>query len=137
MPPAREKRKPSAPTHLLDVNVLLAAITSTHVLHVRAFAWMEDKRVVLCPIAELGYLRVSTHPKVLNLSMTDARKALEQFVEEYQVTQINDDLPALNSKPSKSDEVTDQYLAALASKHRLLLATFDQNIKHSAVDMIP
>ena len=54
-----------------------------------------EKRVVLCPLAELGYLRVSTHPKVLNLSMTDARKALEQFVHDHQATRIDDDLPAL------------------------------------------
>jgi uncharacterized protein len=137
MRPALERSEASAPTHLLDVNVLVAAITSTHALHARAFAWMAGKRVVLSPLAELGYLRVSTHPKVLNLSMADARKALEQFVHDHQATRIHDDLPALDAKPAKSDEVTDQYLAALASKHGLLLATFDASINHSAVNVIP
>ncbi|MDB6040603.1 MAG: toxin [Verrucomicrobiales bacterium] len=124
------------PTHLLDVNVLIAAITETHALHTRAFAWIADKQVMLCPLTELGYLRVSTHPKILNVSMADARKALEQFVKEHKVARIADDVPALDTKPKKSEEVTDQYLAALAAKHRLRLATFDANIKHAAVDVI-
>jgi len=69
--------------------------------------------------------------------MTDARKALEQFVEDYQATRISDDLPALDSTPANSDEVTDRYLAALASKHGLRFATFDANIKYGAVELIP
>lgn len=135
--PARETPEPSAPTHLLDVNVLVAAITSTHVLHPRAFAWMAGKRIVLCPLAELGYLRVSTHPKVLNLAMADARRALERFVQDYQARRIDDDLPPLQAKAAKSEDVTDQYLAALAAKHGLRFATFDAKIKHGSVDLIP
>ena len=58
-------------------------------------------------------------------------------MEEYQATRIPDDVPALEAKPGNSDEVTDQYLAALASKHGLLLATFDAKIRQRAVYVIP
>ena len=38
---------------------------------------------------------------------------------------IADDLPALESHPRTSNEVTDCYLAELASRHRMKLATMD------------
>jgi len=41
-------------------------------------------------------------------------------------------LPALESNPQKSDEVTDRYLAELAARHDLKLATLDGGIKHPA-----
>ncbi len=49
--------------HLLDVNVLLAAIWQKHPQHNKTAAWLKDKNVVLCPIAELGYLRISSNKK--------------------------------------------------------------------------
>ena len=50
-------------THLLDVNVLLAAVWEEHPLHTRAFKWLNGKSIALCPLAELGFIRISTHPK--------------------------------------------------------------------------
>ena len=50
-------------TLLLDVNVLLAAIWDNHPLHERAFAGIEGKRIAVCPLVELGFIRISTHPK--------------------------------------------------------------------------
>jgi predicted nucleic acid-binding protein len=46
--------------HLLDVNVLLAAIWNTHPQHNRAFTWLAGKSIVLRPLTELGFLRIST-----------------------------------------------------------------------------
>jgi hypothetical protein len=44
--------------------------------------------------------------------------------------------PALKSQPVTSDQVTDLYLAELASFHGMKLATLDTGIKHSAAEII-
>ena len=49
---------------------------------------------------------------------------------------INDDLPALESHPKTSKQVTDHYLAALAGQHGFKLATLDERIKHPAVVLL-
>lgn len=121
--------------HLLDVNVLLAAIWEDHPSHTKASAWLPGKTVLLCPIAELGFLRISTQ-KVINVPMEKARDLLETFARERKAERIADDLPALESHPTKSDQVTDTYLADLAQKHGARLATFDKGIPHAAVDVI-
>src|SRR5689334_9001905 len=98
--------------HLLDVNVLLAAIWKNHPHNSAAFNWLSGKSIVLCPIVELGFLRISSNRKAINVSMTEARSALEQFSSERAAERIADDLPALQAKPRTSEEVTDTYLAA-------------------------
>jgi len=132
---------PAPPTpsskHLLDVNVLLAAIWSNHPQHARAFAWLAGKSVLLCPLCELGFLRVSTNKKAINAPMEQARKLLDQFAVDRKAERIADDLPALASHPRKSEQVTDLYLADLAAEHGARLATLDQGIKHTADDVIP
>jgi predicted nucleic acid-binding protein len=124
-------------THLLDVNVLLAAIWEEHPLHIRAFKWLNGKSVSLCPLTELGFIRISTHPKAsFNAPMEKTRELLKKFIAERKAGRIPDDLPALNSKPQKSDEVTDNYLADLAARHGLKLATLDGNIGHPAAVLV-
>ncbi len=123
--------------HLLDVNVLLAAIWESHPLHERAFAGIRNKRIAVCPLSELGFIRISTHPKAsINVPMPKARAALKLFLDERKAQRVPDDLPALNSSPKKSDEVTDFYLAGLAAKHQMKLATLDGHIKHPAVVLV-
>ena len=122
--------------HLLDVNVLLASIWTTHPQHATAMAWLPGKTLVVCPIVELGFLRISTHKKAFNFTMTDARTGLEKFLSERNAAHIPDDLPALNSKPATSAQVTDHYLADLAAKHGWKLATLDAGIKHVSVELI-
>lgn len=124
-------------SHLLDVNVLLAAIWTIHPHYSVTDAWLKDKRVVVSPIVELGFLRISSNAKApFNVSMADARKALEKFLSETNAARIADDLPALDSKADKSERVTDVYLADLAEKHGLKFATLDTGIKHRAVELI-
>lgn len=36
--------------HLLDVNLLLAAIWTNHSRHEAAFAWLEGRNIVVCPL---------------------------------------------------------------------------------------
>jgi toxin-antitoxin system PIN domain toxin len=121
--------------HLLDVNVLLAAIWEDHPHYAKASAWLPGRTILLCPISELGFLRISTQ-KVINAPMAKARELLEAFARERKAERIADDLPALDSQPAKTEQVTDLYLANLADKHGARLATFDQDIPHNAVDVI-
>jgi len=124
-------------THLLDVNVLLAAIWDTHPLHARVFAGIHGKRIAICPLVELGFIRISTHPKAsINAPMDKTRELLQCFIQERNASRIPDDLPALESKPAKSEEVTDCYLAELAARHNLTFATMDGRIQHPAVAVI-
>jgi toxin-antitoxin system PIN domain toxin len=122
--------------HLLDVNVLLAAIWSHHPHHAAAFDWLEGKGVALCPIAQLGFLRISTNKKTFNAPMQKARDSLSKFIQERKAEFVSDDLPALDSKPAASKEVTDHYLADLAAKHSMKLATFDEGLDHPAAVLV-
>jgi toxin-antitoxin system PIN domain toxin len=124
--------------HLLDVNVLLAAIIKAHHQHAPAVAWLAGKQVVLCPLSELGFIRISTNKRIpgLGLDMSKAREGLKKFAEERKADRISDDLPALNSQPATSSQVTDHYLADLAAKHGLKLATLDADLKHASVEIV-
>ena len=85
--------------YLLDVNLLLAAIWENHSRHAEAFVWLEDKNIFLCPLAELGFLRISTNKKVINAHMEQARELLAKFASERKAERITDDLPPLESHP--------------------------------------
>src|SRR5690349_18798116 len=121
---------------LLDVNALLAGIWGHHARHADAFAWLDSKSIVLCPLAELGFLRISSNKRAINVPMDKARAALQKFFIERKAERIFDDLRPLDSKPKTSDEITDLYLADLAQKHGMKLATLDEAISHNAVEVI-
>lgn len=123
--------------YLLDVNVLLSGVWSNHPSHSRTFQWLEGKSLVLCPISGLGFVRISSNRRAFNFSMEKAREGLKSFCSDRAVQWIADDLLPLDSQPLESDEVTDAYLADLAAKHGLKLATLDENIKHDAAFVIP
>ena len=122
--------------HLLDVNVLLAAIWQQHPDFAKADAWLAGRQVATCALSELGFLRVSTHPKALKADMAASRQLLHAFLEKHKAQFIPADLPALKSSARKSEELTDLYLAELASSKGMKLATFDTGIKHAAVEVI-
>jgi predicted nucleic acid-binding protein len=122
--------------YLLDVNVLLAGIWSVHPKHLTTFTWLTGKKLVLCPLSGLGFLRISSNPKAFNYAMPEARKGLEDFCSERGIEWISDDLAPLDSKSKISEEVTDTYLADLAAKHGFKLGTHDGGIKHPAAELI-
>ena len=122
--------------HLMDVNLLLAAIWENHSQHERAFRWLEGKKLAVCPLTELGFIRISTNPRVINAPMAKTRVLLKNFLDDRVVERLSDDVPALDSKPQKSEQVTDFYLATLADRHGMKLATLDGNIKHPAVVLV-
>ena len=68
--------------YLLDVNLLLAAIWNDHSRHAKASAWLAGKSIVLCPLVELGFLRISTNKKVINAPMDKSRELLKMFAQE-------------------------------------------------------
>jgi uncharacterized protein len=122
--------------HLLDVNVLLAGIWSHHPHHAQAYQWLESKELVVCPLVEIGFLRISTSKKAFNAPMPKARELLSKFCTTHSAERIADDLPALEAHPKSSEDVTDIYLAELAAHHGLKLATFDTGINHPAVELV-
>jgi predicted nucleic acid-binding protein len=122
--------------HLLDVNCLLAAIWENHSQHAKVFAWLAGKNLLLCPLAQLGFLRISANKKAINAPMHKARELLAHFAQERHVEWVPDDLEPLHSFPKTSEGVTDHYLADLAAKHEARLATLDQKIDHKAVEVI-
>ena len=123
-------------TYLLDINALIACIWTDHASHRVADSWVRSKSLATCAISELAFLRISTHPKALGASMTDSRKLLHDFLTKRRIQFVPSDLPALQSKAANSDQVTDFYLAELAAKHNLKLATLDTNLSHNAVEVI-
>jgi predicted nucleic acid-binding protein len=48
-------------TYLLDIATLLAWLWD-HEHHERVLAWQKGQTVALCPITELGFLRISSQP---------------------------------------------------------------------------
>jgi predicted nucleic acid-binding protein len=122
--------------YLLDVNVLLAGVWTSHPNHDKTFNWLEGKELVLCPLSGLGFLRISSNKKAFNFPIEKARQGLKVFCSERGVEWIADDLQPLDSKPSDSDSVTDTYLADLASKHGIRLGTLDAGIKHPAAILV-
>lgn len=60
--------------------MLIAGIVQTHSLHAQAYAWLGGKQIVLCPIVELGFLRISTNNKsAIGLTMKEARIVLNDL----------------------------------------------------------
>jgi hypothetical protein len=70
------------------------------------------------------------------LTMERARDVLTSFASERKADRILDDLPALDSHPRTSSQVTDHYLADLAGKHGFKLATLDRQLKHPSAEII-
>jgi predicted nucleic acid-binding protein len=122
---------------LLDISTLLAAIWQTHSAHKIADKWVTGKDLAVCPLSELGFLRISTHPKgPFRANMTDARALLDDFLKKNDCSFIPADLPGLQSKAADSETVTDSYLADLAAHHGMKLATLDTRIQHRAAELV-
>jgi toxin-antitoxin system PIN domain toxin len=122
--------------YLLDVNFLIAAILDSHTQHAVADRWLAGKSLATCPLAETGFLRIVTHPKIYGVAMPVAREALGDFISRHEPLFVPDDLKALQSSAQNSGQVTDFYLAELASAHHMRLATLDTRLSHRAAEII-
>ena len=123
--------------YLLDVNMLIAAIWQDHEDQQRVEAWLRGKQTATCPISELGFLRISsgdTFP--FRADPQPCRAALSEFVRKYSCRFIPDDFSPRTVAARLSRQFTDLYLAELAEKHRMKLATLDTRISHRAVELV-
>ena len=68
--------------------------------------------------------------------MPVAREVLSDFISRHDPIFVPDDLNALKGSSETSEQVTDFYLAELASTHHMKLATFDTRISHRAAEII-
>lgn len=122
--------------YLLDVSTLVALLWPSHVHHKTANAWRKGKDIAVCPITELGFIRVSTSP-AFNASMDDARKALEDFLSDEKPDFIPADRRALEGAAAPtSAKTTDWYLGNLAQACGMKWATLDQAANHPAAELI-
>ena len=122
-------------TWLLDVSVLVARLVQTHEHQQRVAAWWPGHPLAICPITELGFLRVAC---ALGFAMTDARTALESFLRTESPIFIPCDRRALDSAAVVSArKTTDIYLADLAASRGWRLITLDSGIQHPAAELVP
>jgi predicted nucleic acid-binding protein len=124
-------------TYLLDVSTLLAWLWRDHEHHRRVISWQSSQAVAICPITELGFLRISSQP-AFGATIKDAREMLTDWIKKAKPARIACDLPALDGLPaSTTGKTTDFYLANLAAKHGLGFATLDESIAHAAAFVVP
>ncbi|MDR3227940.1 MAG: VapC toxin family PIN domain ribonuclease [Puniceicoccales bacterium] len=122
-------------TWLLDGNVLIALSTVSHVHHVRAYTWLAAHPGVLlatCSVTEGTLLRLVMHRErsVGNASncAAEAWKALKKFHARPDHIFIEGDFSyaEVNHKfITGPKEVTDAWLAQLARRSGVRVATFD------------
>jgi uncharacterized protein len=120
-------------TFLLDTNLLMALAWENHDHHEGALGWwLGVPAFATCPITQSGFLRVSCHPQLgYAISPADAFRSLDSILGNERHRFVPDDL-SLDAHEIGRDrikshnQVTDHYLASLARRHRLCLATFDQ-----------
>jgi predicted nucleic acid-binding protein len=123
--------------YLLDVNMLIAAIWRDHQDQRRVEAWLRGKQTATCPISELGFLRISSgDPFPLRAEPEPCRNALSEFVRKHRCRFIPDDFSPQRITAESSRQFTDLYLAELAERHRMKLATLDTRIFHRAIALV-
>jgi uncharacterized protein len=134
-------------THLLDINVMIAAAWPAHIAHVRTVRWFADRQssgvlaIATCPLTELGFLRLSLVLKGYAPDLAQAHEALRQLTHSPRRRHQfwPDGLPsrALPDWAHGPQQITDGYLVALAAKNSGKLVTLDTAIPaHPAVELI-
>lgn len=135
------KDKQNGTTDLLDVNLWLALADGNHVHHARAVAyWMHEsaEEMAFCRVTMLGFLRLSTHPKVLSrpLSAEEAWSQYRQYRVEDGICWIEDSESLDADFVQVADRValpqhlwTDAYLAALSVCRGCRIVSFDEDFR--------
>ena len=124
-------------TYLLDVSSLMALLWGLHEHNARVTNWQTNAELAVCPLTELGFLRISTQP-VFGASVQQARKTLRDWKQARKPRFVPCDTEALDTDaPPGNARTTDFYLASLAERHGMQLATLDTGIGHKAVFLIP
>lgn len=125
------------PTYLLDANVLIAIAVTDHEHHARAARWVAGvERIALCPIVEGALcrflLRVGESQATAAAILTAIHASPRCDFWADSVSYAAADLTHVVGHR----QVTDAYLAALASSQGGRLATFDQALAKSLPDSV-
>jgi uncharacterized protein len=124
---------------IVDLNVLLYAVNSDAAQHKRARTWWEqavndEETIGLAWVVLLGFLRLSTNPRVFPRPVTPdvAVATLDAWLarDNIQVVREKDDhwstlRPLLGSTGTAGNLTTDAHLAALAISHDAVLVSSD------------
>lgn len=128
-------------TDLLDVNVWLALSDPDHTHHgVAKDYWVEPDaaEVAFCRVSMMGFLRLSTHPKVLSKtpSAGEAWNLYQQYLAHPQVIFLGEPpdfeacLERLTASPSFVHRLwMDAYLAAFAIASGCRFVSFDADFQ--------
>jgi toxin-antitoxin system PIN domain toxin len=125
--------------YLLDINLLIALTWPQHVHHAQAHAWFGatgNRAWATCPITQLGFVRISSNPKIIEHAVTprQAVAMLERILAVPGHEFWPDQVAPITASQFTSQafvghrQVTDAYLLALAQYHGGKLATFDHGI---------
>ena len=132
---------PNAQRYLLDVNVLVALVFTSHVHHQLVKEWFNlSPRLpwAICAFTEAGFLRTATAPGAGQLTMSEATAVVTQLAQHpgYHYQPIAADWHTLCSPFFRrlygTKQVTDAYLLGLAVRKDMVLATLDKGILHLA-----
>ncbi len=130
-----------ASRYLLDVNVLVALTTRSHVHHGLVKNWFysaPNLKWAICAFTEAGFLRNATAPRPGQITMSEATAVLGQLAQHpgYHYLPIAADWQTLCSpfftRLYGTKQVTDAYILGLAVQSRLALVTMDKAISHLA-----
>ena len=125
---------------LCDVNVLLALVTDRHVFHGLAVRWVESVPpgdVVLCRVAQMGFLRLLNNPAVMREEAVNAAgcwSIWHRLLEDERFRFASEEPVGLDvsferftiGRAFNPRVWTDAYLAAYALAARLTIVTFDK-----------
>lgn len=107
-----------------------------HPSHLRVTAWLEGKTLAVCPITELGFIRIATC-SAYGATMLQARNTLARWLATDKPEFIAANLRVLDGDTAPSSaKTTDWYLANLASSHGMKWATLDTRVDHPAAIII-
>ena len=128
-------------TDLLDINVWLALVDENHIHHSRAVVYWQNEsfpEVAFCRVTALGFLRLSTHPKVLSRPLTsdEAWNIYHRYRSEGDVVFMDDSAAIDLGFRELSCEAnfmhhlwTDAYLVALAQFKNCRIVSFDEDFE--------
>lgn len=128
---------------LLDVNVLIALLDAAHIGHARATRWLRGEigaGWASCPLTQNGCIRIMSQPAYPGtLAAAAVAARLAEASRDPAHAFWPDDLSLLDerildwSHVLGHRQVTDNYLLALAVRHRGRFVTFDGRVSGVAV----
>ena len=128
---------------LLDVNILIALLDAAHVGHRVASDWMARELPqgwASCPLTQNGCIRIMSQPAYPGaFAAAEVAQRLAEAASHDAHVFWPDDVSLLEkgvldwSRVLGHRQVTDNYLLALAVRHRGRLVTFDARVNGAAV----